>query len=915
MAHLNQQLFCEKIRNKIPEHFENKRILDIGSLDINGNNKYLFTDSNYIGLDVGEGPNVDVISVGHLYSAPNNFFDTIISTEVFEHDMFYEQTVQNVVRMLKPGGLFIFTCASTGRPEHGTRRSDGSDAAPLLYGISPEWSDYYKNLTEKDFEKIDGFKKSFPDGYFEYNPESKDLYFYGIKGGKKINMIETPEVKYDEPSFNKHIFVVDAWPNNEEKEKTLVDCIKKLREFNIEILLATHFPIATEIQSMVDYYIFDKKNPLLTKEEFKTYDIGSGRWTKTNEYYVINEHEYHHDYAIWETMRNSFNFCDFLGKEYIHFMEYDNLIDTWQFRQSFVEYIESKDAIIYEYNEMSVNDIFSPYMATYLFSIRTDIANKLIGNIKNKDEYFRNRPEGFQLEKLFLKYLRKETSNIRLTNYIDNDGGLNVHAVWNRDGIDRDGAQFQAYPCVDKNKNVYLHIIHGFFSKDNGDDYLLEIRYKDKTQFISVSPSNKYQLIDLGKYQKGDTIKIYYQGGLVFNEFLTDEYEYFYSMNKVILNNQENDNITSNVHFVDGAFCGINGDSKNEYIVDFIDNDKNSCVYTTKLNVNMWSRPLPKYFINWKIQVKDFFGNVINEHILDLKNKKVYIAFESKSLGDTIAWVPICEQFRRKHGCDLVVSTFQNDLFVGQYPNIEFVNPGGVVNDLYAMYRLGVFYDNGNTDFYRHKNSPITLPLQKIASDILGLEYIEERPKFVETESSEFSNEKFVCIAPHATAHAKYWNRENGWQDVVNFLNDNGYKTVYISSESMNDDYHNGKIGGRLKGVINKHGNVDFKERISDLRKASAFIGVSSGLSWLAWGCGTPTVLISGFTEKYLEFQDCERIINTDVCHGCWHKHKFDPGDWEWCPEHKNSERHFECTKTITSEQVIQSLKKILGIV
>ena len=407
MAHLNQQLFCEKIRNKIPEHFENKRILDIGSLDINGNNKYLFTNSNYIGLDVGEGPNVDVISVGHLYSAPNNFFDTIISTEVFEHDMFYEQTVQNVVRMLKPGGLFIFTCASTGRPEHGTRRSDGSDAAPLLYNISPEWSDYYKNLTEKDFEKIDGFKKSFPDGYFEYNPESKDLYFYGIKGGKNTNMVEKQEVKYDEVSFNKHIFVVDAWPNTEEKEKTLIECIKRLREFNIEILLTTHFPITTEIQNMVDYYIFDKKNPLLTKEEFKTYDIGSGRWTKTNDYYVINEHEYHHDYAIWETMRNSFNFCDFLGKEYIHFMEYDNLIDTWQFRQSFVEYIESKDAIIYEYNEMSVNDIFSPYMATYLFSIRTDIANKLISNIKNKDEYFRNRPEGFQLEKLFLKYLKK----------------------------------------------------------------------------------------------------------------------------------------------------------------------------------------------------------------------------------------------------------------------------------------------------------------------------------------------------------------------------------------------------------------------------------------------------------------------------------------------------------------------------
>ena len=45
-----------------------------------------------------------------------------------------------------------------------------------------------------------------------------------------------------------------------------------------------------------------------------------------------------------------------------------------------------------------------------------------------------------------------------------------------------------------------------------------------------------------------------------------------------------------------------------------------------------------------------------------------------------------------------------------------------------------------------------------------------------------------------------------------------------------------------------------------------------------------------------------------------FNKHWLNPADWEWCPEHKNTPRHFECTKTIKPEQVIVSIDKILNI-
>ena len=76
--------------------------------------------------------------------------------------------------MTKENGLVIMSCATTGRPEHGTRRSSPADA-PLV-----EW-DYYKNLTEQDFVEAMPIQDMFSEYQFSTNTGSKDLYFYGTK--------------------------------------------------------------------------------------------------------------------------------------------------------------------------------------------------------------------------------------------------------------------------------------------------------------------------------------------------------------------------------------------------------------------------------------------------------------------------------------------------------------------------------------------------------------------------------------------------------------------------------------------------------------------------------------------------------------------------------------------------------------
>lgn len=196
MAHKQQWDFCKKVKGVFPNHFTGVKVLDIGSFNVNGNEKFLFEDCDFIGLDIGPGDGVDVICPAQDFDAPNNFFDTIISCECWEHNPYYAESIQNAIRMLKSGGLFVFTCATTGRPVHGTATQDAIDRAntQTLQGTKiVEWktmpnvsrkdwnSEYYKNITEQDIRLCVDVESVFDSYAFEVNTDHCDLYFWGIK--------------------------------------------------------------------------------------------------------------------------------------------------------------------------------------------------------------------------------------------------------------------------------------------------------------------------------------------------------------------------------------------------------------------------------------------------------------------------------------------------------------------------------------------------------------------------------------------------------------------------------------------------------------------------------------------------------------------------------------------------------------
>jgi SAM-dependent methyltransferase len=182
MAHRAQQEFIESARDVLPEFFTGKRVLEVGSLDINGSVRRYFERCDYTGIDVAPGPGVDVVCQGQDFAAADATFDVVISTEAMEHNPYWQETFRNMLRLCRPGGMILMTCATSGRPEHGTPRSD-PHASPLTLGIG--W-DYYRNLTHADFMGAVELAKMLSGWRFLYNHAVHDLYFVGVRKGDPL---------------------------------------------------------------------------------------------------------------------------------------------------------------------------------------------------------------------------------------------------------------------------------------------------------------------------------------------------------------------------------------------------------------------------------------------------------------------------------------------------------------------------------------------------------------------------------------------------------------------------------------------------------------------------------------------------------------------------------------------------------
>ena len=331
-----------------------------------------------------------------------------------------------------------------------------------------------------------------------------------------------------------------------------------------------------------------------------------------------------------------------------------------------------------------------------------------------------------------------------------------------------------------------------------------------------------------------------------------------------------------------------------------------------------------KYFVPFLIDVwlekPDGTREDILHHELSLTGRPVLVQLPVGTLGDTIAWLPAAIRLAQQTGAKVSCSVADVILPLVKEANPDITLVGHdeaqanktFTSAFYASYNIGLFFTDTElthqpTDF-RH------VGLHRTAAYILGVDPWNDNPPGITIQDGDTPpiEGPYVVIATQASTQCKYWNNPAGWQEVIGFLKSAGYRVICIDQKTF---HGTGYVYNHIPhGAEDETGSRPLSERARWLKHASFFIGLSSGLAWLAHASGTPVVMISGFTHPNNEFFTPYRIINWHTCNSCWNdpRHQFDHKDFFWCPRHKGTERQFECTRLITGSQVIQTVRRVI---
>ncbi|GAB2908682.1 autotransporter strand-loop-strand O-heptosyltransferase [Paraburkholderia jirisanensis] len=354
--------------------------------------------------------------------------------------------------------------------------------------------------------------------------------------------------------------------------------------------------------------------------------------------------------------------------------------------------------------------------------------------------------------------------------------------------------------------------------------------------------------------------------------------------------------------------------------VRMTDLDTHNIVFDETVEAGVPVSSRRKYFVRMLLQVFDGTRCVF-EHPFDAARKPVLVRIASGALGDSLAWVPVIDAFRERHRCDLhvVLPRHLHPLFRAGYPGLSFFGEDELaaraaatteMPDFYATYHVGLFSPYDERD--HQPTDPRISSMQDAAAYMLGVPPGERRPRLILDDDARRIAQPYVCIATQATAQCKYWNNPRGWPTLIAHLNRLGYRVLCIDRDRAYG--LPGALNHMPAGAEDFTGERPLQERANLLAHADFFIGLGSGLSWLAWAVGTPVVLISGFSHPKTEFDTPWRVINFHACNSCFNdtSFEFDPDDFNWCPRRTDKAQRFQCTSAISPEFVMRAVDSLI---
>ena len=238
-AYVNAEKFYHKYCEK---NIENKKILDVGSYDVNGTMKPIFEKGQYVGLDMEVGPNVDIVGVSHDIPFEKDEFDIVISSSCFEHDDMFWISFQEMCRVLKPGGYMYVQAPSNG-PYHGWPGDNWRF-----------YIDSWKAL-EKWGKKL-GFDIELVEHYIDdttpHHPNEGFRLWNDSIGIYRKKPIELNKVA-----------LISTFCDTQEKLDVLEKNIKIVKSHNLDVIAISPFNLPESITKLCDYVFVTKDNPVL----------------------------------------------------------------------------------------------------------------------------------------------------------------------------------------------------------------------------------------------------------------------------------------------------------------------------------------------------------------------------------------------------------------------------------------------------------------------------------------------------------------------------------------------------------------------------------------------------------------------------------------------------------------------------
>lgn len=224
--------------------------------------------------------------------------------------------------------------------------------------------------------------------------------------------------------MNKNIVLIQSHCNSQEKKEILLENIKKLKKFELDILLYSHIPLSEEITSQVDYFIFDKTNPVMWDERRHYY------WWSCNEY-KLESTVPDYGWTVFNQLIGSENFIKNKNYENVIIFCYDLIID-----EVVTQFLVNPKPQIFQHCKKQENDSETILGTALVFSIFEKNKFSELVSLFSRKEYVENY--GWIAEKYFeikLNILNLQ-SNSKLTVYDKISESKNIFNISNKDYYD-----------------------------------------------------------------------------------------------------------------------------------------------------------------------------------------------------------------------------------------------------------------------------------------------------------------------------------------------------------------------------------------------------------------------------------------------------------------------------------------------